>query len=68
MKLGYGPGEAIIRAHELRPDIVEPLAEDLVKLGLRTRYDVSSSDEQLEAMVALTSAVRMILASRPKSL
>lgn len=67
MNLGYGPGEAVLVAHRLRPDIVEPLAQELARFGRAKVYDMSSSDDELDAMCALISGVRSVLVTQPKS-
>lgn len=71
LHLGYGKGEAVLVAHQLRPDAVKPLASHACRFtaeGLRGQPGSPDLHDAVRARNDVLAAVRDIVATRPKSL
>lgn len=64
-KYGYGPGEGLIEAYRLNPTAIESLVNELDREGFATSNEALANSE-LETVVALTTAIRNVLAQHPK--
>jgi hypothetical protein len=70
-KYGYGPGEALITAYGVRPEVIQPLVSEVIPLWSPLGSKPSDRDTSVDAAAALMrlhGAVCEILSERPKAI